>query len=79
MNKEIKKGWKTDPYPLSKPRRKQNKRLPQPYAAIRNYLQKNGYSVVVIGGTSVEQDSEDFNFVFRCGFTGKKLLNSQSK
>ena len=47
-------------------------RLPQPYAAARNYLEKNGWNVVVIGGTSVEQGSAKYNFFLRIGFTGSK-------
>lgn len=67
------KGLRTGRYPLSKPRKKQKAWLPQPYAAITNYLKKNGWNVFVIGGTSVEQGSNKFNFIFRCSFTGGKL------
>ncbi len=48
------------------------KRLPQPYAAARDYLEKNGWCVVVIGGTSVEQGSLSHNFYLRIAFTGSK-------
>ncbi len=68
--------WKTDPYPLYKKRNKKQKpRLTQPYAAISSYLKKNGWNVVVIGGTSVEQGTMPFNFVFRCNFTGSKKVS----
>ena len=50
-------------------------KLPQPYSAVRDYLEKNGWNVVVIGGTSIEQGSGKFNFVFRVGFTGSKKSN----
>lgn len=66
-------SYRTDPYPLNfKRNKKQKPRLPQPYAAIRNYLKRNGWFVVVIGGTSVEQGGLENNFVFRCNFTGSK-------
>ena len=47
-------------------------KLPQPYASIRDFLEKNGWNVVVIGGTAVEQGNQKYNFVFRVGFSGSK-------
>jgi len=56
-----------------KPKKKKSS-LPQPYAAIRDYLEKKGWKVIVIRGTRVRQDFGDlkFNFHFECDFTGSK-------
>lgn len=54
-------------------KKKTNKvKMPQPYKAISNYLKKNGWYVVVIGGTSVQQGDLKNNFIFRCDFIGSK-------
>lgn len=57
---------------MKKPTQRKKVKLPQPYSAIRDYLEKNGWNVVVIGGTRITQGSLKFNFHFECDFTGSK-------
>jgi hypothetical protein len=45
--------------------------------AATRYLEQNGWSVLVIGGTSVHQGDRPFNFKLMVGFTGKKKDKSK--
>lgn len=60
---------------------KEKKAMPKIYTAIRDYLEKNGWNVVVIGGTAIEQRGRlKYNFTFTCDFTGgKKLTKSKNE
>ncbi len=52
---------------------KRKLKIPQPYNAIVKFLEKNGWNVVVIGGSRIRQNPlREFNYSIEFDFTGGK-------
>lgn len=62
---------------ITKLKKAQKNKLPPLHSVVRNFLEKNGWNVVVLGGTSVESTDLKFNFRFVMNFTGSKKPPTQ--
>lgn len=51
---------------------KKKVKLPQPYSAVRDFLEKNGCNVVLIGGARITGTDQKYNFHVEFDFTGSK-------